>query len=581
MEKKTTQQINSLEHDPVKDYAQRVCSGEIIAGPDVRNSCKRHLNDLEAGYLRGLVWDLAAALRAIEFFSVVLKLNGGKYEGKPFNLLNWQCFIVGSLFGWKRDSGFRRFRVGYVESGKGSGKSPLAAGIGLYGMTADGEARAEIYSAATKMDQAKILFRDAVAMVDQSPDLSSRVLKSGTGENAWNLAYLATSSFFRPVSSDTKSQSGPRPHIGIIDEYHEHKTNEILELIRAGFKFRTQPLLFVITNSGQKKQSPCGEYHDYGSQVCAGTVEDDEFFAYICSLDEGEDPFVSEECWPKVNPSLQASNLPTIEYLRGQVNEARGLPSKEGIVRRLNFCQWVETESPWLSRDIWINAGEEYYIDDLRGRKAYAGLDLSSTTDLTGFVLLIEPELANEKWKILPFGWLPEVGLSDKSKKDKVPYDVFVRNGHLLTTPGRAIKKTFILHKIAELSSFFNIKGIGYDRWRIADLIALAEEEGIDLPELIPFGQGFKDMSPAIDEFESMLLNNQISHDKNPVMTMCAANSVIEKDPTDARKLNKKKATGRIDLMIAALMAVGIKSKSPEEKRMSDDEFMEMIRNPL
>lgn len=562
MTKKKTQQENSLEHDPVTDYAQKVCSGELIAGPHVRNTCKRHLNDLENGHKRGLFWDLQAALRSIRFFEVVLKLNGGDYEGKPFLLLNWQAFIVGSLFGWKLASTkLRRFRTCYVESGKGSGKSPLAAGVGLYGLTSDNEARAEIYSAATKKDQAKILFRDAVAMVDQSPDLSSRILKSGTGENVWNLAYLKTSSFFRPVSSDESSQSGPRPHVGIIDEYHEHKTNKMLELIRAGFKSRTQPLLFIITNSGSSEQSPCGEYHDYGARICAGEIDNDEFFAYICALDDGDDPFVSEDCWPKVNPSLQLSNLPTIDYLRGQVREARGLPSKEALVRRLNFCQWVDTESPWLSRDVWLNAARDYDIDDLRGRNVYAGLDLSSTTDLTALELLVEPIEENEPWKLISFGWLPKVGLKEKAEKDKVPYDVWVRDGHLLTTPGKAIKKTYVLHKLIQLSSFFNIVGVGYDRWRIEDLQALADEEGLVLPPLIPFGQGFKDMSPAVDEFEGMLLNDQLVHDRNPVLTMCAANAVIEEDPTKARKLNKKKSTGRIDMMVAGLMAVGIRSK--------------------
>lgn len=577
--KKTKTPQRPSSDDRASDYARRVVSGKCPAGPHVRSACKRHLDDLKQGEKRGLKWDLEAANYAIRYFETVLKLNGGDYEGRPFNLLAWQVFIVGSLFGWKFGND-RRFNTAYVETGKGSGKSPLAAGIGLYGLASDGEARAEVYAAATKKDQAQILFRDAVAMVDQSPELRKRITKSGAGLNAWNLAYLKTSSFFRPISSDENTQSGPRPHFALIDEYHEHKTNSVLELMRAGFKFRKNPLLFIITNSGGNKLSPCGEYHEYGVKVCKGDIENDRFFAYICALDEGEDPFTDEACWYKVNPSLQEANLPRLEYLRSQVAEARGLPSKEAIVRRLNFCEWVDVESPWLSRELWEDAEISYSIEELRGRRAWGGLDLSSTTDLTGFALLVEPKDPREPWRIIPFGWIPEVGLAQKSQTDHVPYDVFVRRGQLLTTPGKAIKKTHILHKIVEVCEALDVQAIAYDRWRIEDLKALAEDEGITLP-LIAFGQNFKDMSPAVEAFEAMLLNGELVHDGNPVLTMCAANAVVEEGPTGLRKLNKKKSTGRIDLIVAAVMAAGVINHGSAGQKVSDEEFMEMMRNPL
>lgn len=230
-QKKTSSRSSSVD-DPATQYAKEVHSGERVAGPDIRNACARHLRDLEEGPKRGLTWDLDAANKAIRFYRTVLKLNGGEFEGLPFELLPWQKFIVGSIFGWKSSDGYRRFRVVYVESGKGSGKSPLAAGVGLTGLIADNEARAEIYAAATKKDQAMILFRDAVAMVQQSPELTKRLVCSGTGQNIWNLAYLKSGSFFRPISSDD-GQSGPRPHMALIDEVHEHKTNMVVEMMRA------------------------------------------------------------------------------------------------------------------------------------------------------------------------------------------------------------------------------------------------------------------------------------------------------------------------------------------------------------
>lgn len=522
----------------------------------MRAACQRHLNDMATGAERGLRFDKAAAQRAIGFYRDVLRLNGGEFEGLPFVLLDWQQFIVGSLFGWKTADGFRRFRVAYVETAKGSGKSPLAAGVGMIGLTADGEARAEIYAAATKKDQAMVLFRDAVAMVQQSPELRKRLKPSGVGENVWNLAYFEKGSFFRPISADD-GQSGPRPHIALVDEVHEHRNNTVVEMMRAGTKSRRQALIFMITNSGASKTSTCWNYHDYAAKVSAGTLVDDAFFGYVCGLDEGDDPFRDERCWSKVNPSLQGAKLPGIKYLREQVTEARGMPSKEALVRRLNFCQWTDASNPWISADIWLGAARQYDWRDLRGRRAWVGLDLSSTTDLTGLVLYVEPVVEGEPWKLVPFCWLPEEGLQRKEELDRVPYLAWRTAGYLETTPGRAISKLTVVKRLAELSSFFDLQMVGYDRWRIEDLKALAADNDVALPEMQPFGQGYKDMSPAIEAFETALLNGQVVHPGNPVFTWCASNAVTVSDDAENRKLSKEKATGRIDLMVAAVMAVG------------------------
>lgn len=550
--------------DPVTRYARSVVSGKTIAGPDVRAACQRHLSDLETGHLRGLWFDAAAAKRNIGFFPDVLCLNGGEFEGLPFDLLNWQQFIVGSVFGWKSDDGYRRFRVVYVETAKGSGKSPLAAGVGMLGLVADKEPRAEIYAAATKKDQAMVLFRDAVAMVQQSPELAQRLKPSGVGESVWNLAYVQNGSFFRPISADD-GQSGPRPHIALIDEIHEHRNNNVVEMMRAGTKSRRQALIFMITNSGASKTSTCFNYHDYASKVSAGTLKDDAFFGYVCSLDEGDDPFTNEKCWYKVNPSLQGAKLPGLKYLREQVTEARGMPSKEALVRRLNFCQWTDAVNPWISGDVWLGAKREYDWRDLRGRRAWAGLDLSSTTDLTALVLCVEPIDDGEPWRLVPFCWLPEEGLQRKEELDRVPYLAWRAAGYLETTPGRAISKLIVIKRLVELSSFFDLQMTSYDRWRIEDLKALATDNDIALPEMQPFGQGYKDMSPAIEAFETALLNGQVVHPGNPVFTWCAANAVITSDDAENRKLSKEKATGRIDLMVAAVMAIGCSVGSHKE----------------
>lgn len=545
----------SRKKDPATWYAERVTSGKIIAGQHVRDACARHLSDLKTGAQRGLVWDLESAHRAMGFFFDVLCLNGGEYEGKPYELLDWQAFIVSSLFGWKAADGTRRFRVAYVETAKGSGKSPLAAGVGLYGMVADGEQRAEIYAAATKKDQAQILFRDAVAMVDQSPELDARIIRSGSKGKEWNLAYHGSDSFFRPIASED-GQSGPRPHMVLLDEIHEHRDGHVVEMLRAGTKSRRQALIFMITNSGTDRRTVCWEYHEYAAQICSGMRLDDSFFGYVCALDDGDDPFRNERCWAKANPSL-VHGIPGIKYLREQVTQARGMPSKESMVRRLNFCQWVEAETPGIGRDVWL-AGEDQ-IDPrlLLGRRCHAGLDLSSTTDLTALVLEFEPTPEDPVYRLLPTFWLPAEGLHEKADNDRVPYLVWRDAGYLQTTPGKAISKKFVAERMAEIASLYDLQSIGYDRWRIADLQQLLEDEGISLPPLAPFGQGFKDMSPALDEFERRLLNGILKHNGNPVMTWCAANVVYSSDPAGNRKVAKDKATGRVDGIVAAIMAVG------------------------
>lgn len=510
---------------------------------------------METAHERGLAWDTEKARHAIDYFEQVLHLNGGQYEGQPFYLLDWQLFIVGSLFGWVDTRGNRRFRVAYVETGKGSGKSPLAAGIGLYGLTADRESRAEIYAAATKKDQAMILFRDAVAMVDQTPELSERIVKSGGAGKEWNLAFHAQHSFFRPIASDN-SQSGPRPHIALLDEIHEHKTPIMVELMRAGTKSRRQALIFMITNAGTDRTSVCYDYHDYACKVAANQIKDDAFFGYVCKLDDKEDPLQSEECWEKVNPSL-AYGIPGYQYIREQVVQARGMPSKEAVVRRLNFCEWVESHNPFIGADVWTHGAEEIDPAQLVGRSCFGGLDLGSTQDLTAMVLLFLPTEDDPVYRLVPHFWLPAEGLSDKSMKDRVPYLSWVKHAHLETTPGRAISKRIVAQRVAEITAPYELKVLAFDRWRIEDFKQVLEDEGIDL-SLQNFGQGFQSMSPAVEQFERLLLGGEMMHNNNPCMTWCAANAVVEFDAAGNRKLSKRKAVGRIDGMIAAVMAAGM-----------------------
>lgn len=583
--------------DPVSVYARKVTAGKIKAGPDVRNACRRHLEDLRDGKTRGLVWDRDAARRAIEFFRDVLRLNGGEFEGLPFVLLPWQAFIVGSIFGWKRFDLTRRFREAYVEAAKGSGKSPLAAGIGLYMLVADGEARAEVYAAATRRDQAMVLFRDAVAMVQQSAALSMRTTTSGREDRVWNIAYPKTGSFFRPIASDEQGQSGPRPHCGLIDEVHEHKSPTVINIMRAGKKGRRQPLIFMITNSGFDRTSICYEQHEYATRVAGGVIVDDAFFSFVCSLDEDEDPFKDEKCWIKSNPSLGSTI--DVSYLREQVHQARGMPSLESTVRRLNFCQWVDAADPWISGDLWrrcevgsapladdedLNVSQDRWqralkkarveretlLANMAGKKVHGGLDLSGTRDLTALAAACR-QVDGSVDAFVEF-WTPADTMAERARHDRVPYPAWAEAGFMHAAKGRAIDYGEVVERLGELAAVMEFGGLAFDPYRIKYFERDLDGAGLDL-SLVPHGQGFYRSSESglwmcrsIELLEQLIFENRLRVAFNPCLRWNVASAVTESDPKNNRVFNKRKATGRIDGLVALVMAVGLALDGVQER---------------
>lgn len=569
--------------DRATQYAGAVVSGEITAGPFVRGACRRHLEDLERSKEQAYPFEFVAAeaSEAMRFFEEYLRLNGGQYEGMPFLLLPWQAFIVGSIYGWKRRSdGCRRFRVAYVETPKGSGKSPLAAGVGLKGLVADREPRAEVYAAATYKDQAMVLFRDAIAFYDQSPKLQELLQASGTGAMRWNLAYASKGSFFRVISSEKKGQSGPRPHVVLLDEIHEHTDGTVIEMLRAGFKFRRQPLSFMITNAGHDKNSVCWEYHDLGTKVALGQLENDEFFSYVCALDEEDlvdDRYLEDEkLWAKVNPSLDAG-LPGYDYIRGQIREARGLPSKMATVKRLCFCIWTEAENPAISREAWMACQDkDYPLELLKGRKCWGGLDLSATQDLTAFALMFQPTEEDPLWRLKAWFWIPGVGLRLKAEQDHVPYISWRDAGYIRAIDRKTVEYEFVIADLAGILEGLDCQQIAFDRWKMKDFKKDQARLGISLPELVEFGQGYQSMSPAIKIFETKLVQGTLRHDGNPCLTWCASNVVAVQDAAENKKYDKSRSIGRIDGIVAAAMACGILEEA-EEKSVYEGMTAEQI----
>lgn len=582
--------------DPATEYARGVVAERIIAGPHVRDACARHLRDLKTGSKRGLTWSTMAADRAYRYFRTVLRLSGGDHEGKPFELHASQKFIVGSLFGWLRADGTRRFRMAFVEQGKGGGKTPMAAGIGHLMTGADDEPRAETYAAATDKEQAGILFRDAVSMAKQSPALASRITFSGGEGREYNIAYLETGSFFRPISSESsgKGKSGFRPHCALLDEIHEHPTNAMVEFLRAGTKGRRQALIFMITNSGVDRNSVCFEYHTYACKVAAGEIEDDSFFGYVCALEDGtregypeEDPFTDKvdkklgypRSWLKANPLLGVTFPPS--YLEEQVRQAKGMPSKESIVRRLNFCQWVDAASPWIDGDLWRAcevAAAEFPTDDvLRDRPSYLALDLSSKRDLTALAEVWPDDTDGFDARVT--FWTPKDTLAERERSDRAPYQAWVDGGHLHAVPGRSLDYGYIARHVAALvGEFPNIAGLVFDQWRVEDFQRELDNvgvdswiwEGPDKPEgqglrLIRHAQGFSGgasesslwMPRSITTLEDAVLHGRLRVRFNPCLRWNSASAVLEQDPAGNKKWEKRKSTGRIDGIVCLSMAVG------------------------
>lgn len=573
-------------------------SGTIIAGPYVRAACQRHLNDLQYGHERGLIWDPEKAQRVIDFFKYVLtveveeKDEYGEVHSRavPFILRPWQAFIVGSLYGWVNEAGFRRFRRAYVEIGKGNGKSPMAAGIGHYMLVAQKKLRAEVYSAATDKDQASILFRDAVEMWQRSSNLKKRLNPSGQNP-VWQLTHLDTSSYFKPISSEKKGKSGIRPYCALIDEVHEHADNSVIEMMRAGTKGNKEALIFEITNSGFDKKSVCGQEHDYSIEVVTGVKENDAWFAYVCSCDEGDDPFEDESCWIKANPNLGVSIQP--EYIREQVLEAKGMPSKEGLVRRLNFCQWTESENSAIPRKIWQQCKGEVSPEELCEKygQPFGGLDLSRTRDLSCFTLTWLLDQTPDQWRFASktWFWTPKDTLAERAKQDRAPYVEWEKAGHMEGVPGKRISYRWVADALAGLCAQFDPKIIGCDQYGLEQLQDQLKEIGTTLPCVV-HPQGFQKrviekreeqlligntgadeislwMPDSINKLEAALLETRITVDPNPVMEMCSAAVVYEQNRTGHRMFAKDKATSRIDGMVSLAMSIGMATLPLAKKR--------------
>jgi len=553
----------SAKTDRATAYARAVKSGRIVTGKPVRLACERHLRDLKR---KDLVWKLDQAERAIEFFADMLVFE----DGKPFLLEPFQCFIVGSIFGWYTKAGDRRFRTAYCEIGKGNGKSPLAAGIGIYGLVADGEPAPEVYAAAVTHEQARIVFKDATRMVEESPELKELI-----HPQVGSLTIPSEYATFRPVSSEHRSLDGLRVHMGLIDELHEHPSALVVDKIRAGTKSRRNALIFEITNSGYDRHSVCWNHHEYSLKVLEDVIPNDSWFAYVCSLDDGDD-WRDERCWVKVNPGL--GSIIQTKYLSELVEVAKGMPTQENLVRRLNFCEWTEQSVRAIPMEEWARGAAPIDAEALRGRSCFAGLDLARVNDLSALELLFPPVADGELWKVLSFFWCPEDDIGSRSLRDRVPYDVWARQGFLIATPGNTTDYGFIEAKVLELAGQYQIKGIGFDRTFAGEIVQSLMAENLNMVEV---GQGFLSLAAPTAELLRMVKAGELQHGNHPILNWMASNLACATDAAGNLKPDKEHSAEKIDGISALDNALYLAGKAPVVGPNPWDERVARGEDPL
>lgn len=552
-------------------YCEDVLAGRVVACRWVRLACERHRRDLVSGGERGLYFDSRAAKVAVAFFNV-LKHSKGEWAGQTVRLEGWQQFVLWCLFGWRKRDGTRRFRTAYLEVARKNGKSTFASGIGLYLLTADGEPGAEVYTAATKRDQARITHGEATRMVGKSRELKKYVKMYKD-----NLHVVSTASKFVPLGRDNDSLDGLNVHGVIADEVHAWPNRDLWDVLETATGARRQPLMVAITTAGSNRQSLCRQLHDYSKRILEGVVEDDSFWGVVYSLDEGDD-WWDEGAWVKANPNLGVSKK--LEDMRQLAGRAREMPAQLNAFLRLHLDMWTEGETRWMNPDKWRLCGKvpggEYSVISgemvgrfeaaLQGRRCCAGLDLSSTTDISALVHVFEPVSDGEPYWVLPRFWIPEENMRERSRRDRVPYEAWQQMGLLTATPGNVIDYSFILGQLQRDMELFELGELAFDRWGSQKLITDLQAIGFTVepdvarlrgvPLLVQFGQGFASMSAPMKELEKLVLSGMIGHGGHPVLSWMADNVVARVDPAGNVKPDKERSREKIDGVVGLIMGL-------------------------
>ena len=497
--------------------------------------------------LKSSAYDKSAADYAVAFIENLCHTKG-TWAGKPFELIDWQEQIIRDLFGTLKPNGYRQFNTAYIEIPKKQGKSELAAAVALLLTCGDGEERAEVYGCAADRQQAAIVFDVASDMVRMCPALSKRVKILASQKR---LIYTPTNSFYQVLSAEAYSKHGFNIHGVVFDELHTQPNRKLFDVMTKGSgDARMQPLYFLVTTAGTDTHSICYETHQKAKDIIEGRKIDPTFYPVIYGADESDD-WTDPKVWQKANPSLDITV--GIDKVKAACESAKQNPGEENSFRQLRLNQWVKQAVRWMPMEKWDKCAFAVDEDELEGRVCYGGLDLSSTTDITAFVLVFPPLDEDDKYIILPYFWIPEDNLTIRVNRDHVPYDVWERQGFLQTTEGNVVHYGFIEQFIERLGERFNIREIAFDRWGAVQMVQNLEGMGFTV---VPFGQGFKDMSPPTKELMKLVLEQKIAHSGHPVLRWNMDNIYIRTDPAGNIKADKEKSTEKIDGAVATIMAL-------------------------
>ncbi|ANM47663.1 terminase large subunit [Streptococcus suis] len=492
-------------------------------------------------------YDKAKADRAVTFINN-LSHTKGKWAGKRFDLLPWQEQIVRDLFGIVKEDGNRQFLTAYIEIPKKNGKSELAAAIALYLLYADNEASAEVYGAACDRNQASIVFDVAKQMVQMSRPLEKRSKIMGATKRIVN---YSNAGFYQVLSAETGTKHGLNVSGLVFDEIHAQPNRHLYDVLTKGSgDAREQPLFFIITTAGTDRNSICYELHTKALDILNGRKKDTSFYPVVYGLSD-EDDWNDEANWLKANPSL--GHTIGIDRVREAYQQALDNPAEENVFKQLRLNMWTSSSVAWIPEHVYAKGNDPIQYDSLKGRSCYAGLDLSSTSDITALVLVFPPRFEEENYIVLPFFWLPEDTLELRCRRDHVLYDVWERQGYIKTTEGNVVHYGFIEKFIEDLSEIYHIKEIAYDRWNATQMVQNLEGMGLTM---VPFGQGYKDMSPPSKELYKLMMEGKIQHGGHPVLKWMGQNVVMRQDPAGNIKPDKEKSVEKIDGIVALIMGL-------------------------
>jgi len=543
----------------VKKYIDDVINDKIVVGSLIKKTVQRHIQDLNRS---DIYFDEKAAERFLKFAHLCRYSKGElAKQNKKIEFTPQQNFRYWCVFGWKNLDGNRRYRKIYFELARKNGKSEEAAIVCAYGLVADGEYGAEVYSVATKRDQAKIVFEAAREILRKSKRDSSKI-DALVNINRFNCSVIETNSKFEPLASDSDKQDGLSPHIAAVDEYHAHKDSSLLEVIETGMGSRAQPILLIITTAGFNKLSACYQLRTTAIDILNGKKKDDSFFVAIFTLDDDDD-WNDEKNWIKANPNIGIT--PRLDFLKNQYvkTKTEGI-HKEVQFKTKNLNVWTDSSMAWIKDKDWQLCKGVY--PDLTGAECYAGIDLAAVNDMNAFVLVFP---IDGKLYVKSYFWIPEE--TAKRKNEIADYLRWVDDKYVNIAGIQVINQDFIIRDILEEVKKYNMKFFAFDRFMAYNTIVRGlVDAGFNGFE---HGQGFISMSEPTKELEKMVLSRDIIHDDNPVLSWQLGNVELSIDAADNIKPDKAKSSQKIDGVVALVMAINcyMKNKGNNTKSIYEE----------